>query len=47
MDRAYYIAQQVDAMAKRRYSKARSKPQIQSEELAVLDALVTPLIMKG
>lgn len=47
MDRAYYIAQQADAMAKRRYAEARSKPQIQSEEMAALDALVTPLIKKG
>lgn len=47
MDRAYYHAQQADAMAKRRYSDARSKPQIQGEELAALDALVTPLIKKG
>ena len=47
MDRAYYIAQQADAMAKRRYSQARSKPQIQREDLAALDALVTPLIKKG
>lgn len=47
MDRAYYIAQQADAMAKRRYSEARSKPQIPSKELSALDALVTPLIKKG
>lgn len=47
MDRAYYIAAQADATAKRRYAKARSKPQIQGEELAALDHLVTPLIRKG
>lgn len=43
----YYIAQQADAVAKRRYSRARSKPQLQGEELAALDAMVTPLIKKG
>ena len=47
MDRAYYHAQQADAMAKRRYSESRSKPHLQGEELAALDALVTPLIKKG
>lgn len=47
MDRVYYMAQQADAMVKHRYSKARSKPQIQGEELAALNALVTPLIKKG
>lgn len=46
-DRVYYIAQQADAVARRRYAQARSKPQIQGEELAALDALVTPLIKKG
>ena len=45
MDRAYYIAQQADAMAKRRYAEARSKTQIQSKEMAALDTLVTPLIV--
>ena len=47
MDRLYYIAQQADAVTRRRYAQARSKPQIQGEDLAVLDALVTPLIRKG
>ena len=47
MDRLYYIAQQADAVARRRYAQARSKPHIQGEDLAVLDALVTPLIRKG
>ena len=47
MDRAYYMAQQADAMAKRRYAEARSKPRIESQELAELDKLVTPLIRKG
>ena len=47
LDRAYYIAQQADAMAKRRYSDARSKPHIRGEELTALDKLVSPLIKKG
>lgn len=47
MDRAYYIAQQADAVARRRYSEARSKPQIKGTELSSLDALVSPLIKKG
>lgn len=46
-DRAYYIATQADAAARRRYSEARSKPQVQGEELASLDKLVTPLVKKG
>lgn len=46
-DRAYYIAAQADAVAKRRYSKARSKPQVQGDELEALNRLVTPLIKKG
>ena len=47
MERAYYIAQQADAMAKRRYAEARSKPQTDTVELEALDALVSPLIKKG
>ena len=47
VDRAYYIAQQADAVAKRRYAEARSKPQIRGEALEALDMLVTPLIKKG
>ena len=47
MERAYYIAQQADAMAKRRYAEARSKPQTDASELEALDALVSPLIQKG
>lgn len=47
MDRAYYMAQQADAMARRRYAQARSKPQLQREELDALDGLVSPLIKKG
>ena len=46
-DRAYYIAAQADAAAKRRYSEARRKPQVQGEELEALNRLVTPLIKKG
>ena len=46
-DREYYIAAQADAMARRRYSEARQKPQIQGDALSGLDALVTPLIKKG
>ena len=46
-DRAYYIAQQADAMARRRYSNARSKIQTRGAELERLDKLVTPLILKG
>lgn len=46
-DRAYYIAQQADAMAKRRYSDSRSKIHTRGEKLEKLDELVTPLIQKG
>ena len=46
-DRAYYIAQQADAAAKRRYSDSRSKIQTRGEDLEKLDQLVTPLILKG
>lgn len=46
-DRAYYIAQQADSMARRRYSKARSKIQTRGEDLERLDELVSPLILKG
>lgn len=46
-DRAYYIAQQADAMAKRRYSDSRSKIQTRGKELEKLDKLVSPLILKG
>lgn len=43
-DRAYYHAKQAHAMAMRRYSIARSKPQTQGDELKALDDLITPLI---
>lgn len=46
-DRAYYVATQAHAMAMRRFSNARSKPQTQGDELDALDKLVTPLIKKG
>lgn len=46
-DRAYYIAQQADAVARRRSREARSRPQIRGEELEALNQLVTPLIKKG
>ena len=46
-DRAYYIAVQADAAARRRYSEARSKAQLQGEELSALDRLVSPLVKKG
>ena len=46
-DRAYYIAQQADALARRRYSNSRSKIQTRGEELERLDELVSPLILKG
>lgn len=47
LDRAYYIAQQADAMARRRYSEARSNPHLSAEKIAMLDDLVAPLIGKG
>ncbi len=47
LDRAYYIAQQADAAAKRRYSEARSKPHVRGKDMDALDALVSPLIKKG
>ena len=46
-DRAYYIAAQADAAAKKRYSDSRSKPQVRGQELQELDSLVSPLIQKG
>ena len=46
-DRKYYNARQADAVAKRRFSEARSKPHVRGEELEELDNLVTPLIKKG
>lgn len=45
-DRAYYVATQAHAVAMRRYSESRSKPQTHGDELAALDKLVTPLIKK-
>jgi len=46
-DRAYYIATQAHAVAMKRYSDARSKPQTHGKELEKLDKLVAPLIKKG
>lgn len=46
-DRAYYIAQQADAMSRRRYSESRSKIQTRGKELEKLDETVTPLVLKG
>ena len=46
-DKAYYDAKHAHAVATRRYSTARSKPQTQGEELKALDKLVAPLIRKG
>lgn len=46
-DRAYYIATQANAMAIKRFSDARAKPQTQGDKLDVLDRLVTPLVKKG
>ena len=43
-DRAYYVATQAHAVAMRRYSESRSKPQTHGDELAALDKLVTPRI---
>lgn len=46
-DRAYYIAAQADAVAKRRYSESRRGPQLDKAEMAALDELISPLILKG
>ena len=46
-DRAYYVATQAHAVAMRRYSASRSKPQTHGDELVSLDKLVAPLIKKG
>ena len=46
-DRAYYMAQQADAMSRRRYSESRSKIQTRGKELEKIDKTVTPLILKG
>ncbi len=47
LDRAYYIANQANSIAQKRYSMARSKPHVRGEELAKLNKLVSPLIKKG
>lgn len=46
-DRAYYIAAQADAVARRRYSDSRKGPQLTKDEMGALDELVSPLIRKG
>lgn len=46
-DRAYYMANQADAVSKRRYSKARSKSHSSAEQLKKIDEIVSPLIRKG
>ena len=46
-DRAYYMAQQADAMSRRRYSESRSKIQTRGKDLEKIDKTVTPLILKG
>ena len=46
-DRAYYVATQAQALAMKRFSQARSKPQTNGDELVELDNLMTPLIKKG
>lgn len=47
IDRAYYIANQADAVAKKRYAAARRKTQVEGEALEKLNQLVSPLIKKG
>ena len=47
LDRAYYIANQANAVAQKRYSMARSKPHVRGTELEELNKLVSPLIRKG
>ena len=47
LDRAYYIANQANAVAQKRYSMARSKPHVRGTELEELNELVSPLIRKG
>ena len=46
-DRAYYIATQADAVARRRYSNARSGPHVKGEAMVELDSIVSPLVLKG
>lgn len=46
-DRAYYIAAQANAVARRRYADARCGPHVKGEQLQALDELVTPLVLKG
>lgn len=46
-DRAYYIAAQADAVARRRYANARCGPHVTGERMQALDDLVSPLVKKG
>ena len=46
-DRAQYDAKQAHALATRRFSDARSKPQTQGDDLKALDELISPLVRKG
>ena len=46
-DRFYYMANQADAMSKKRYSKARKKTHADKDELKRIDSIVYPLIRKG
>ena len=46
-DRFYYMANQADAMSKKRYSKARKKTHADKDELKRIDSIVSPLIRKG
>ena len=42
-----FMANQADAVAKKRYAAARRKTQVEGEELEKLNQLVSPLIKKG
>ena len=46
-DRAYYVANQADAMAKRRYSESRSKIHANEEQLSKIDHIVAAGLNKG
>lgn len=46
-DRFYYMANQADAMSKKRYSKARKKTHADKDELKRIDSIVSPLIRKN
>ena len=46
-DRAYYIAQQADAVSGRRNAEARSKVHADKEALKTIDRIVSPLVKRG